>query len=83
MKTIIQVSFNEDSNRYHIHAGEGTSVDECAFACAVVARVFTKSKFISSTAEFETMIHKYLTDPQFEEVTEEDEEEDKADGTAE
>lgn len=82
MKTIIQVSFDEDSGRYHVHAGEGTSVDECAFACAVVARVFTKSKFISSTAEFETMIHKYLTDPQFEEVTDEDEE-GEDDGAAE
>ena len=82
MKTIIQVSFDEDSGRYHVHAGEGTSVDECAFACAVVARVFTKSKFISSTAEFETMIHKYLTDPQFEEATDEDEE-GEDDGAAE
>ena len=70
MKTIVQVSFDEATGRYHVHAGEGSSVDECVFACSVIARVFTKLKFIASTDEFETMLHKYLTDPQFEEKTE-------------
>lgn len=72
MKTIVQVSLDEETNRYHVHAGEGSSVDECAFACSVIARVFAKMKFIPDTKTFEDIFHKYLTDPQFDEKGEDD-----------
>ena len=68
MKTILKVDFNDEDGRYYIAAGNGSSTSECAFACAVVARVFAKQGFISDTQEFEEMIHKYLTDPQYDEV---------------
>lgn len=68
MKTILKVDFNDEDGRYYIAAGNGSSTSECAFACAVVARVFEKQGFISDTQEFEEMIHKYLTDPQYDEV---------------
>lgn len=68
MKTILKVDFNDEDGRYYIAAGNGSSTSECAFACAVVARVFAKQGFVSDTKEFEDLIHKYLTDPQYDEV---------------
>ena len=47
MKTILKVDFNDEDGRYYIAAGNGSSTSECAFACAVVARVFEKQGFIS------------------------------------
>lgn len=79
MKTILKVEFNNEDGRYYLSAGDGSSTSECAFACAIVARVFAKQGFISDTKEFEDLIHKYLTDPQYDEVPEKnDESEDEA-----
>lgn len=72
MKTILKVEFNAEDGRYYIAAGDGSSTSECAFACAIVARVFAKQGFVSGTQEFEEMIHKYLTDPQYDEVQDTD-----------
>ena len=81
MKTILKVDFNDEDGRYYIAAGNGSSTSECAFACAVVARVFEKQGFISDTQEFEEMIHKYLTDPQYDEVPDTDADDDDAPDT--
>lgn len=81
MKTILKVDFNDEDGRYYIAAGNGSSTSECAFACAVVARVFEKQGFISDTQEFEEMIHKYLTDPQYDEVQDTDADDDDAPDT--
>lgn len=77
MKTILKVEFNAEDGRYYIAAGDGSSTSECAFACAIVARVFAKQGFISGTQEFEEMIHKYLTDPQYDEVQDTDTDDDE------
>lgn len=77
MKTILKVDFNDEDGRYYIAAGNGSSTSECAFACAVVARVFAKQGFVSDTKEFEEMIHKYLTDPQYDEVQDSDTDDDE------
>ncbi len=81
MKTILKVDFNDEDGRYYIAAGNGSSTSECAFACAVVARVFEKQGFISDTQEFEEMIHKYLTDPQYDEVPDTDDVDDEVQDT--
>lgn len=81
MKTILKVDFNDEDGRYYIAAGNGSSTSECAFACAVVARVFEKQGFISDTQEFEEMIHKYLTDPQYDEVPDTDTDDDEVQDT--
>lgn len=81
MKTILKVDFNDEDGRYYIAAGNGSSTSECAFACAVVARVFEKQGFISDTQEFEEMIHKYLTDPQYDEVQDADADDDEVPDT--
>lgn len=79
MKTILKVEFNDEDGRYYIAAGDGSSTSECAFACAIVARVFAKQGFISGTQEFEDLIHKYLTDPQYDEVHDTEDTEDTED----
>lgn len=81
MKTILKVDFNDEDGRYYIAAGNGSSTSECAFACAVVARVFAKQGFVSDTKEFEDMIHKYLTDPQYDEVPDVEDTDDEAQDT--
>lgn len=81
MKTILKVDFNDEDGRYYIAAGNGSSTSECAFACAVVARVFAKQGFVSDTKEFEDLIHKYLTDPQYDEVQDTDTDDDEVPDT--
>lgn len=70
MKKIVDVAFNPEDGKYYVTAGEGSNVNECAFACAVLAKIFVKTDFIKDTKEFEDLIHKYLTDPQYDEVDE-------------
>lgn len=70
MKKIVDVAFNPEDGKYYVTAGEGSNVNECAFACAVLAKIFVKNDFIKDAREFEELIHKYLTDPQYDEVDE-------------
>ena len=68
MKKIVDVAFNPEDGKYYVTAGEGSNVNECAFACAVLAKIFVKNGFIKESKDFEELIHKYLTDPQYDEV---------------
>lgn len=68
MKKIVDVAFNPEDGKYYVTAGEGSNVNECAFACAVLAKIFVKNGFIKEVKDFEDLIHKYLTDPQYDEV---------------
>lgn len=70
MKKIVDVAFNPEDGKYYVTAGEGSNVNECAFACAVLAKIFVKNGFIKEVKDFEDLIHKYLTDPQYDEVDE-------------
>lgn len=68
MKKIVDVAFNPEDGKYYVTAGEGSNVNECAFACAILAKIFVKNGFIKEAKDFEDLIHKYLTDPQYDEV---------------
>lgn len=68
MKKIVDVAFNPEDGKYYVTAGEGSNVNECAFACAILAKIFVKNGFIKEAKNFEDLIHKYLTDPQYDEV---------------
>lgn len=68
MKKIVDVAFNPEDGKYYVTAGEGSNVNECAFACAILAKIFVKTGFIKEVKDFEDLIHKYLIDPQYDEV---------------
>lgn len=68
MKKIVDVAFNPEDGKYYVTAGEGSNVNECAFACAILVKIFVKNGFIKEAKDFEDLIHKYLTDPQYDEV---------------
>lgn len=68
MQKIVEISFDQEKGQYSVVAGEGSSVEECIFACSVLARIFKREGFIESLKEFEDKIHKYLTDSQYDEV---------------
>ena len=68
MKKIVDVAFNPEDGKYYVTAGEGSNVNECAFACAILAKIFVKNGFIKEVKDFEDLIHKYMTDPQYDEV---------------
>jgi hypothetical protein len=68
MKKIVDVAFNPEDGKYYVTAGEGSNVNECAFACAILAKIFVKNGFIKEAKDFEDLIHKYLTDPQYDET---------------
>lgn len=67
---IISVAF--DGERYNISAGQNTSWAEIAFAFNVVARIFERENIVTRK-EFVAKLNQYLTDEQWDEVTDEPE----------
>ena len=66
MKNVLEVSCNDEGN-YCVTIAEGSSVAEVAFAIAVVLKVLERDGVIDKS-EMQTLIGKYLEDPQYEEL---------------
>lgn len=67
LRPILNVSLDEERNQYHIDVGAGSSMEDVFFAMAVAIKCFTRDKIIESAFAAEALLHKYLTDPQYEE----------------
>lgn len=73
-RTLLTVSFNETDNAYMVELGKGSNTAETAFAMAVVIKCLLKDGIINDYKQMTELIDKYLTDPQFDEVSEASEE---------
>ena len=71
-KKIVSIGFDDVTGLYNITAGEGVSVAEIAFAIAALAKCLVRDNILESTETFLKLIEKYVTDPQFDEVQEDD-----------
>ena len=68
MKNILVISLNNDETSYNVQIPEGLSVNEVAFGISVVIKCFVRDEIIEKPEQILSLINKYLSDPQFEEV---------------
>lgn len=66
---LLSVSFND--GKYEVKIPKGSNVAETAFCIAVIIKVLTRDKIVSSQKEILDAVTRYLDDPQFEEVKDE------------
>lgn len=69
-KLLLGVAFDDANNTYIVDVGQGSSVPETAFAMTVVIKCLLRDKIIEKPEDIIDLIKKYLTDPQYDEVKE-------------
>lgn len=67
-KLIFQVTFKDSTNSYFVDIAKGASVEETIFAMAVALRCLVRDNIIQNTDDAEKLLHKYLTDSQYDPV---------------
>lgn len=70
---LLVVSFDDETNRYSIEIPKGSSVPETVFSFAIVVKCWLRDGVIKETGDIFKMLDKYVNDPQYEEVKEDDE----------
>ena len=68
VKTLLKVTFDDTTDKYNVSCDQGTSYAEAIFAMATTIKSFVKSKVIEKTEDATILLVKYLTDPQYAEV---------------
>ena len=69
---LMAVAFNESKNTYIVDLAKGSNVAETAFAMTVVIKCLLKDGVIKSASDVTDLINKYMNDPQYDEVKEND-----------
>lgn len=69
------LNVKSDEELYSISCDEGVSVAEVMFAMAVAIKIMVRDGIIESPIAAEALLHKYLTDPQYDELHAEEVEE--------
>lgn len=67
-RILMAVAFSESNNSYIVDLAKGSNVAETAFAMSVVIKCLLKDGIISAPSDVTHLIQKYLDDPQYEEV---------------
>lgn len=70
---LLAVAFEPEKNTYVVDIGQGSNVAETAFAMTVVIKCLLKDGVIKQSSEVTDLITKYLTDPQYDEVKDDEE----------
>ena len=73
---LMAVAFDHKKNTYIVDLARGSNVAETAFAMTVVIKCLLKDGVIKQATDVTDLINKYLNDPQYEELKDEDEDED-------
>ena len=72
---IVVLLITEDKDgRYKCTCGHGMNVNEVAFGVAAFAKVMVRDGYIKKTSDFTNQIIKYINDPQYAEIKEEENE---------
>ena len=74
MKSILTVSFDDESGQYSVSIPQGSSVQETAFAMSVVVKCLNRDGMVARREEFIDLIKHYCDDSQYEELKEADNE---------
>ena len=73
-KVILEISLNEDGTKYNIKVPQGMSLQELMFSIAAMIKCLIRDGAITKQEEATELLMKYLTDSQYEEVKEENNE---------
>lgn len=76
---LLVVSFDDETNRYSIEIPKGSSVPETVFSFAIVVKCWLRDGVIKETNDIFKMLEKYVNDPQYEEVKEDEDVEESTD----
>lgn len=71
-KILMAVAFDADTNMYYVDLAKGSNAAETAFAMSVVIKCLIKDGIIDRADVITDLVNKYLNDPQFSEVTDEE-----------
>lgn len=69
---LLAVALNPETNTYSVDVAKGSNVNETAFCMAVVIKCLLKDNIIDDAKQVTDLITKYLTDPQYDELKEEE-----------
>lgn len=69
-KLIKKIVFDDEKNSYEVSSDTGTSVPEIIFAMSVSAKCLIRDGYLTKE-QFDTLLNKYMTDPQYDEVKKE------------
>lgn len=72
-RILMAVAFDHVKNTYFVDLGKGSNVAETAFAMSVVIKCLLKDGIIEKSTEVTDLITKYLSDPQYDELKNDDE----------
>jgi hypothetical protein len=78
LKNLLTVTFDDISGKYNVSISQGSTVEETIFAMSVVIKCFVRDGVVEKPEELVELLKKYLSDPQYEEVDDEKEEEDES-----
>lgn len=70
-KSILSVSFIEETGQYKVDIPAGSTVPETVFAFAVVVKCLLRDEIIKSPEDIYTLLKRYVEDPQFDELKQE------------
>lgn len=68
-KLILAVAVDDETGSYSVDVPAGSNAAETAFAMSVVIKCFVKDGVVDDYKVMTDMLHRYLTDSQFDEVT--------------
>ena len=71
-KLIFSIGFDESTGQYKINIPTGMTVNEVVFGFMALIKCLVRDGVVESASYVTDMLNKYLTDPQFEEVKNEE-----------
>lgn len=69
-KLIFAVGFDEVTGEYKVNIPAGTTINEVVFAFSVVTKCLVRDGIVENREVITEMLQRYLTDPQYEELEE-------------
>jgi hypothetical protein len=67
-KIILAVAYDEEKDVYIVDIPQGSSVAETAFGMSIVIKCLIRDGIIENSTDVTDLITKYLNDPQYQEV---------------
>lgn len=72
LRTIFSIECDDSNGGYRIHIEEGTTSDEVLFGVNALIKIFVREKFYKDEEEVYKLLKHFSTDPQYQELKEED-----------
>ena len=69
-KLITKIEFDDEKKSYEVSSDTGTSVPEIVFGMSVITKCLIRDGYLTKE-EFDTLLNKYMTDPQYDEINKE------------